>query len=200
MKKVHFVIPYIIILTIIITGCGSKLSENNIAAIVNDEYIYYDELINVIENSDGIAYETVLTNTISDLLMIQYGRSNGIDVTDSEVDERYNEVLFLYPEIKSDIERGIGISKYKENLRKQMLLAKIRDYYISEHKEEVAVSEEEITEWYEKNISGNNVSSDVIRENVKEVIFKQKEEILFSELIENLKEKANITILQEGKK
>ena len=133
------------------------------------------------------------------MALIQYGRSNGIDVTDSEVEERYNEVLSIYPEIKSDIERSVGISKYKENLRKQMMLAKTRDYYISEHKEEVAVSEEEITEWYEKNISGNNVSSDVIRENVKEVIFEQKEEILFSNLIKNLKEKANITILQEGK-
>lgn len=197
MKKAHYITLYTVLLAFIITGCGSKSSKDNIAAIVNNENIYYNELMNVIENNEGVTYETVLTNTINDLLLIQYGKNNGIGVTDLEVEERYNEILSLYPDIKSDVEGSIGISKYKENLRKQMMLTKTRDYHISQHKEDVVVSEEEITDWYEKNIGGNNADRNVIRENVRDVIYKQKEDILFSNLIENLKKEANIIIMED---
>ena len=61
----------------------------------------------------------------------------------------------------------------------------------------VVVSEEEITDWYEKNIGGNNADRNVIRENVRDVIYKQKEDILFSNLIENLKKEANIIIMED---
>ena len=62
--------------------------RKNVAAIVNGEYIYVEDINDVLseyEETDGVTYDVILENTINELLIVQYGKNKGLEATDAEI-------------------------------------------------------------------------------------------------------------------
>lgn len=196
MNKKVLCIGLTILIISFLVGCSKTTEQNEVAAIVNGEKIYCEEIKNVLHNDETLTYDTVLQNTINDLLIIQYGKKSGIDVFTDEVESRFNEIVALSPTIMKKIE-GIGVEQYKKILKNVILLEKSKEFYLSQFKSELLVTDEEIDEWYKENINGEYIQSSSVRESIKDAIYDKKEDKLLKKLIEDLKGKANIIIYGE---
>jgi len=193
MNKYKICIWMIIILTF--CGCSQNTELNEIAAIVNGENIYQEEILNVLNDDKNLTYDVVLQNTIDDLLLIQYGIELGMEVSDQDVEERFSEVVSLSPMIEEKIEK-FGIDKYKDILKNVITIEKVKKDYLSKYEKDLQVTDAEIDNWYRENINGEYLKSPSIREQVEQVIYDKKVDDSINRLIEELRNSATIKIIE----
>lgn len=193
MNKYKICIWMIIILTF--CGCSQNTELNEIAAIVNGENIYQEEILNVLNDDKNLTYDVVLQNTIDDLLLIQYGIELGMEVSDQDVEERFSEVVSLSPMIEEKIEK-FGIDKYKDILKNVITIEKVKKDYLSKYEKDLQVTDAEIDNWYRENINGEYLKSPSIREQVEQVIYDNKVDDSINRLIEELRNSATIKIIE----
>lgn len=137
-------------------------------AVVNDEVITLSELKNAFapyrekveasykgaerENAVKEARLTILNRMIDDLLMEQQSRKAGIVVRDQDVDNAIDDLLkrrnIPREELQKSLDReGITMAAYRKGIREQLMRVRLVQ---REVKSKVAVSDEEIGEYYRK--------------------------------------------------
>jgi len=217
--KLFLIIGFIIIilsgLVFIINSISTAYTINNkkneIAAIVNGEKIYindieriYNDLKEHESSSSGNAVgpipnkKEILDDIINELLVIQEAEKQNIVVNDEEVENRINILKEQMPELYETVLKKVSLEEYKKILKNGMLYQKMRENVLKENP--VYVSEEEVLTYIEKNKEDfykNNINEDKFDEikNIVKEEFKEREEIkVFNQWIEKIKNKAEIKI------
>lgn len=178
-------------------GCADNKLKNNeeseVAAIVNGERIYVEEIVYA-SNESGRTYHEVLEDTINDLLIIQYGRNNGIVVTDDEVVNRIQEVKISLPSVYEDIEKSIGTEKYKKNIKQLLFLTKTREYL--EKESNITITDEEMLAWYRENINGEGANFELVKKDVYKTLFEEKYSNYQDNLLLRLRAEGEIVLMK----
>lgn len=132
-----------------------NVPESDVAAFVNGEKIFVDDIKRVLseyDETDGITYEKILQNSIDELVVVQHGIKQGYDATDEEIKQRELYLKNNMPEVYFEIEE-IGIEKYRENLRNLIIFEKVKKDYLEKFSKETKVTDDEAKQWYVDNIS-----------------------------------------------
>lgn len=130
----------LVIAASILSGCDLKDESRDVLVIVNGEPILKEEVEALFEQYEktGISYDEIVTNSIRDLLLIQWGRETGVTVSENEVEEIILELRKTYPELY-----GIYLDRYGRTGIKQ----KFKNIFLYNK------SREALTEWIESNLS-----------------------------------------------
>ena len=141
---------------------------DRIVAVVNDEVVTLSELNGAFapyqerleatykgaerEKAVTETKRTILNRMIDDLLMEQQSRKAGIVVRDEDVDNAINEVLKRRNIAREDLRKaldrdGVTLEAYRKGMRDQLMRIRLVQ---REVKSKVAVSDEEIGEYYRK--------------------------------------------------
>lgn len=157
------------LLIIALIYCGVKLTgkDNDIyvepgravEVYVNGEPLYVDEVDATLELNEGLSRQVVVENTIDEMLMIQYAKASGVNVSDKEVNDVITEYETHFPEIYSLALDGYGEEGLKEGLRNQQYLSHAMDMILSDPNYAVTVNDSIIDEYLEENgISPDSLS------------------------------------------
>lgn len=212
---VGFIIVIIFGLVFIINSISTAYTINNkkneIAAIVNGEKIYINDIeriYNDLKEHESSSLDNavspipnkkeILDDIINELLVIQEAEKQNITISDEEVENRINILKEHMPELYEIVLKKVSLKEYKKILKKGMLYQKMKENVLKENP--VYISEEEILTFIEKNkkdFSKSNMDEnkfDEIKNTLKEIL-KEREEIkIFNQWIEKLKNKAEIKI------
>jgi peptidyl-prolyl cis-trans isomerase SurA len=132
---------------------------DRVVAVVNNEAITYFELNlkvalaqqqlreqNITPPQTDILVKQVLERLIIDRIQIQYAKETGLEVSDGDLDATVRRIAegnnVTVPAMKEAIERdGIAWNRFREDLRDQILLGRLRDREIDQR---VSISDGEI--------------------------------------------------------
>lgn len=200
----------LVVFAVYVTSNNSKqnISDPNSVAIVNGEYLpreEYDARVAQLtafggesENAEGYS-EQALTQMISEKLLMQDANAKGYVVADEEVatefdgvkqsfenEEKFNEAL---------ASQNMTSDQLKANIYSQLILEQYVEGVLKD--KNVEVSEEEILSFYEQSVSGSEEapSLEEVKEQVKQQLEQQKISAIMQEVIFELRDKADITIL-----
>ena len=197
MKKAYLSL-LIVLLCLSMFGCADRNGDGHVnkgdavAVFVNGEPIYETDIKKVIEYNAEAKYEQVLSDTIDDTLLFQYGIAHGISVSENEVDERLLEIKTSVPDIYKDIEESANFEKYKVNLKKIMIISKVKEAYLKEHDAQLHISDKEISSWYEEKLNKPFPGTDIVKESVYNTLYEEKCNALIESFIAELKANAEI--------
>jgi len=178
--------------------------KNEIAAIVNGEKIYLDDIEKIYKDfkEHGVVpipdKKKILNDIINELAVIQEAENQNIIVNDEEVENRINILKEHMPELYETVLEKVSLEEYKEILKKGILYQKMKENVLKENP--VYISEEAVLAYIEKNKKDFSKSTmdedkfDEVKNIIKEML-KEREEIkVFNQWIEKLKDKAEIKI------
>lgn len=186
-------------------------NENNgkVIATVNGEEITQNDLsfeLNQIKQSNPQAGETdseklkqsVLSSIINQTLLLQEAQKQGISASDKKVNESYQQIVKSFQD-QSSFEkvlekRNLTKADLKENIRDQQV---IQEYIKNNiNAEQVTVTDKEIQERYNQLKSGtqqqNIPSLDEVKNQIKQQLKNEKQNLMTQKLIDNLKKSADI--------
>jgi len=214
-KIILWIITILIIPGFLFWGVGIGGSKSSLyAAIVNREPItlkeFYDRVWKIDEKYKEIFGENynqirdrlnieknVLESLIREKLLLQAARKRRIRVFKNEVievfksdpifknekgqfdEEKYKKIVVSYPDEE--------LKKIEDEIRKEILIQKLKDQILSETK--IEVKDIEIEE-YLKHIGNKNVD----KENIRRMFLWHKREKYFEDWYKNLREKSRIII------
>jgi len=162
---------YGLILLCLIWGASKGHGElvDRIAAIVNDDVITLSEWDEAVapyarqirsslygpEDEDEVfsrLRQDVLDRMIEHKLAEQESQRLGVEVDDSEVDERIDQMIAAQSLSKEDLEQalqeqGYTLEEYRHRIREQMLRMELINLEV---KSKIAITEEEIEDYYDK--------------------------------------------------
>ncbi len=217
-------------MTGILAGCNGQVAddENNYVAIVNGEGIFEDDYqtqlaefkefvqaqygIDVEEDEELLANleNQALENLITTTLLLQESENKGITVSQSEVDERINDIKSRFDDDAHFEEAldadGLVIEELADMIREEMLIDSVLaeavpDISISEDE----ISDEEIEEFYgqqKEMAEAQGIELPALEEakpDVVAAIIQQKEDLEYQqamdEFMAGLTEKSDIEVL-----
>jgi hypothetical protein len=198
-------IVLIIGIIILISSQDSKVIEDNVIATVNGIEITESQVIEIQEQSLAqgmqISNEDALEQLINSELLIQEAKKQGFDFTKQEVEENLEiQSGNSIEEIKQELE--IAGESYDELIEGYISYFMIEEY-LKSIVEEVEVSDEEVENYYnelkeEYNSYGEELPAfEEIKEDLKNSLEYEKQQEIIIELIEDLREQANIEYLQD---
>jgi len=102
----------------------------------------------------GITAESVLQIMVDEKVISFHAKQSAISIKESEVDKAVENIKasngFSDKKLEKALERqGLTLSKYRENLKKQMLIRRVTNFEVSG----VSVSKEEVKDYYNQNIA-----------------------------------------------
>lgn len=207
-NRKKYIILFLATIAIVVTCFFLKTNYFNnptttdyaVAAKVNDEYIYVKDIERILfeyDETESITFDTILNNSIDELLIVQYGKKKGFTASSDEIDERElflkNNMPDIYEEIASR-----GIEEYRKNLSNLIIYDKITSEYFKENHEEIHVTDEEALKWYKSTISDETNNFEKYKELIISSIEEEKERKLLGVLIDNLKKDSDIIIYEKG--
>ncbi len=180
-----------VLLAAAIVGVAYALRSQVIVATVNGKAIYRWELIRKLEKEGG---EQVLDSLVTEKLVKQQAQETGTQITEPEINAYLENLRSNLQNQGQDLdtlmeEQSISRHELRDQIEFQLTLEKLAG--------EINVSEEEIDELYEqqKDMLGESVTEEDARAGIREQLRSQKLNTEISEIINNLKEKANISKL-----
>ena len=152
---------------------------DHIAAVVGDTVVLYSEILEALlqmeaqgatlPEAETPAHDSLVATTLDDmvnqLVLLQQAEMEELEVPDEvlegETDRRFREVRNAFPSA-SDFERAIGESgrtlvQYRQFLRAQVRAQMIIEQFVQQARSRlppVAVSDEEVREWFDTNLTG----------------------------------------------
>ncbi len=168
-----------------------QLRKEIIVATVNGTPIYRWQLINELEKQGG---QQVLDSLVTEELISQEAENKGVQVTEQEVnaavDELKNSLTGQGQDLDTLLEQqNVSQQEFRDQIKFQVQLEKLAG--------SSEVTEEEINEIYEqqKEMYGEDVTEEQAKESIKQQLQGQKQNTAIQELINTLKEAANISKL-----
>lgn len=145
----------VVLLSLLASSCSvtEERGLGDVAAVVNGENIYDEEIRMTVEalKTNGIRYDTILTNSICELLMVQMASEYDIAVSQEEIDQYLTWYREQEPEIYAKGVETYGEPLYEEGLVRWHTFQLVKEVVLSEEIPEPEVSEQEIVEYLEKN-------------------------------------------------
>lgn len=190
-NKIFFLISF---LSFILSCNFVEPPEENIVITIGDTSISKDELGKDIERvifEMGITdqdakhgIKSIIDKVIEKKLILEYGKIEGIYITNEELDSAVNEIKNLYPEdIFNEmlLKRYLDLSDWKEGLKEKLLIKKIIKEVISEFP---AVTYNETREYYDEHMDK----------------FRHPKMVKLRHILTNTKEEINnvITLIDQG--
>lgn len=170
----------------ILCSCEKQqnIQTDYVVAEVNGESIYNSEIENALKNitDESITFDTILRNSVNELLVVQMASSCGIDISQDEFDKFVEQYKTSYTEIYA---KGVdlygGENEFNDGLLRQKIFNKTKEYLVNNVLEPIVVSDEEISA-YCKTYS---VNPNLLSENEYDVVYArlhdEKEDISFFE-------------------
>lgn len=175
----------------------SNLPADYIVAEVNGELILYSEIENALKNiEDGsITFDTILRNSVNELLVVQMAPLYEVRVSQEEFDTYIEQYKTSYADIYA---KGVELygseDEFKEGLLRQRLFNKTRSYLTTNVLDPIEVSDEEISAYCEM----YSIDSALLSEDEYDVIYnrihEEKEDVYFFDWMLSQWEKHDIRI------
>jgi hypothetical protein len=157
---------------------------------------------NVMQDSVALREGRIrLLNQMTEQMLIQErAKELGIEISDSEVERAVLEIRADYPQDVFEqtlLEHAISYHSWKEGLKNRLLVDKVVSEELGE---QIIITHDEISEYYEQHYKGEILPSDVENEtkNINEIIIKslrrKKLEEAYKPWIKNLQKRYTIEI------
>ena len=104
------------------SGLNKDVENNAVEVYVNGEALYTYEVDDTLKVNPGLERETIIENTIDEMLIIQYAKEKQIEITDEEVACVLKAYQEYYPEIYKDAMDGYGEEELKSGIKNKLLL------------------------------------------------------------------------------
>jgi foldase protein PrsA len=160
-----------------------------VVATVNGKPIWRTELIKELEKRNGKQTASFL---LSKALVYQEAKNKGINVSENEIKDLFNKYDEQFKTQGTSLKdalslQGITEDSYKEELKYELTVRKLLG-------DKIAVSDDEIKEYYDKNKSqfGKDQTLDAVKETIKQVLSDQKLSFNYQTLIQDLESKAKV--------
>jgi len=150
------------------------------------------------ENLD-LLKQQVLDDMINEILLVQYGKEQGMGATQEMIEKEYQQAVAQFPSEKEFQKQLTAQGTTPENVRylisQQLILRQVADQQAAEHN--VEVSEEEIQKAYDEAVaSGAEVPAfEEVKVQIEAFLRQQKVGQFVKTLIEQLRAKGTIEIL-----
>jgi parvulin-like peptidyl-prolyl isomerase len=160
---------------------------------------------NIRQQTDDLhdAQMRLLNQLTVEMLILERGKELGISITDDELERAVSEIKSDYPEGEFEetlIESAVSYDAWLNRYKTYLTVNKVVNIELESR---VAISPEDISQYYKKNFQGRELESDSTRslEDINEAIVKQlrreKKELAYKTWIEELKTKYVIEISSE---
>ncbi|HLS06976.1 MAG TPA: SurA N-terminal domain-containing protein [Bacillota bacterium] len=182
-----------------------KVGQDEVVMYLNGEEVtgdkynlaYLQTKVQLFQFEQDVSDQEVLKDLALDVLLEQEllhqeAAEKGIEVTEEDVEE---ELSLIKSESRETFDAFLDTYSFDEDSYKMMLSnAMLYDKYITEQFPNIEITDEEIEEAYEEIKSENEDVADLeeIEESLRGGLAKQKESEKMQELIESLKEEAEI--------
>ena len=210
------IIAVVVVLALLIFGgiyyskrAGNKHSTNpNVLATVNGQEITLPEFqryYNFFFFIQGlppayksvISKETILNQSINEVLLMDEAKKQGFSVSDSEVNDILNKIVNLsnltIDNITQILEsQNFTLNDLKNFYRKNLLITKLLNKTIQP---QININDEEVRSYYDNN--NITLPYDQVKNKIKQQLEKEKELELYQKLISNLRSKADIKVNTE---
>jgi hypothetical protein len=198
------------------TGCEQKTSDygNEVLLRVGDSVLTvldFNEAFeisktayahNIRQQSEDLrdAQMRLLNQLTVELLMLERAKELEISVSDDELEQAVSEIKSDYPEGQFEetlLEFAVSYDAWRNRLKIRLTMDKVVE---AELKNRISISPEDISQYYQKNLEGQEAESDTTQspEDINEAIVKQlrreKAEQAYKTWIEDLKTKYDIEI------
>ncbi|MFW5853543.1 MAG: SurA N-terminal domain-containing protein [Patescibacteria group bacterium] len=186
--------------------------NSEVVAVVNGENITQNELEQGMEQMRSMieAYspdqalseeelkETVLDELISGVLLYQEAKNQGLELDQAEVEAEYEAMLEQQGEEQLTelmAEAGLSTEELKEEISRNLTINAYINYLGEQ--EGIEVTEAEVEEMYEQLTEGQEEAPalEEVAEEVRSQLLQEKSNLLISEMLEELKNNAEIEIL-----
>lgn len=157
--KIYF---FITLLSLILSCNFVEPPEENIVITIGDTSLNKDELrtdiervifeMGITDQDAKLGIKSIIDKVIEKKLILEYGKINGISITDEELDLAVKEIKRDYPEeIFNEmlLKRYLNLNDWKEDLKEKLLIKKIIKDVISEFP---AVTFSETKEYYNEHM------------------------------------------------
>jgi hypothetical protein len=192
-----------------ILACSCSKAESKVAAVVNGEKIYKEEIEYVFKQYEGsVPRSEILYNAIDELLIIQEGRKMGVRIPPEEVNNRINELKTHYPELYRKVIHEYSLERYRKLLERRIIYERTKEQFFSKNSSKLQVSDEEALSYYMKKkgitLKRDNVVVDLtkeeldkflkVKDEIKALIREQKKKRLLKNWLQELRRKSHIKI------
>lgn len=205
-----------IVLTSFISACGQQEDDlgKEVLIRVADRVMTVIDFKNAFEIAK-IAYEDnvkeqpdelrraqvrLLNELTIEMLLLERAEELEISISEAELENAVSEIKSDYPAgefEKTLLEFAVAYDSWKDRLKNRLILEKVIE---EELKNRIAISPEDISEFYRKNIQGRENKSETgqlpedINETIVNQLRRQKAEETYNSWIESLKEKYGVEI------
>jgi hypothetical protein len=142
----------------------------------------------------------LLNQLMVEMIILERAEELGLNISDEELAKAVADIKIDYPEDtfeKTLLEFAVSYESWEAQLRKRLLMEKVVD---SELKNQIVITSEDITKYYEKNFKAQEPDMDSATkiENINEMIIKhlrrEKTEEAYTRWIKKLKQQYTIEI------
>ncbi len=145
-----------------------------------------------------VSKETVLNQTIDEILLVKEAKRLGLSVSDNEVNTVINRAINISGMPLENISRlfeehNFSINDLRDFYWKVLLINKLLNKTVDS---KINVSDSEIQDFYEKNNLTMNLST--VKDQIKAQIYSQKRYQKYLEFIEGLRKRADIRLFVEN--
>lgn len=195
---------------LIFTGCAADEPEQDIstksigaeAAIINGEPIllqniqaaYAQQSTDIQNPYTKVQDENeILQNTIRELVVIQYGKKQGISLSEEENNNFINEFKQHMPDAYNQGIEAYGEKEYLNGLRMRQLFNLSKEWVMNSLEENITVSMDEVNQYMtENNVTGelNTEQAEIIKYQLKDKKLKEK----YNSFVDDLIQQADIQI------
>jgi len=180
-----------------LVSCNQK--NEDIAAYVNGKPIFHEKIITIVAHFDHpeVTYESILNNTIDEYVVLCFGESLGIVVSDDEFDEyirNYVNHFSFYYDIGVDV---YGEESYLEGLRVGKNFSIAKEYIIKNIIETDDITLYDLNSFLDNYFNGKykwNDLTEAEKESAYDIILEVRKEIAFNNWVTQEREKYDIII------
>lgn len=160
---------------------------------VNGEEILKNEIDLVYKQfaDSGVQYDEILSNSIDEILVIQYAKEFGIpEITEPEVQKQLQAYKSQYPDLYNEAVNVYGVDELYKGQENRMMYDRVKKYVMSN------VLQDKFTDQTAKKFIAKYKLSGQLEgysmEQIKKSLKKEIEEFLFNEWVDDIKKDANI--------
>jgi len=212
-KSKNFILALIILFLIvaIIMVLTNKLptsvsqKERQVAADVNGEKIYYDDLNAQYQRvpdqlRETFSEEDLLNQLIERKLLMTEAQKAGITADESRIESTFEDIKSRLPAGKTLEEvlapEGITVNELRQEISEQVTIASFLEKNVIN---DLNVTSEELDQYIADTFGNNKLSEETLAQ-ISKFILLQKQKMAYQDYLNRTKQAANIQIFKEGQK